>query len=167
MFAHNGNLNNLGQSRLQPSGRYQPVGTTDSELAFCLLLSRVSVLEHAPRQLPALQLRLDAVAAMAEELRSFGPSSFLYADGDLLFVHADRRLQPLTGQVSAPALYRLACPADVPPMLLDDSHRAVSGTAQRVLLLASVPLTDEVWKPMSQGELMAVRNGEIVAALTI
>lgn len=29
---------------------------------------------------------------------------------------------------------------------------------------ASVALTDEVWRPLSEGELVAVRNGEVLCS---
>ena len=29
--------------------------------------------------------------------------------------------------------------------------------------LASVPLTDEAWRPMPEGEVIAIRNGEIIS----
>lgn len=117
VFAHNGNLKNLAQSLSDQTGHFKPVGETDSEQAFCVLLNHIKQLEHAPKQLASLQLRMETVAAMAMALRSFGPASFVYADGDVLFAHADRRLQPLTGQVKAPALYRLDCPALGSPAL--------------------------------------------------
>ncbi|MDZ7669122.1 MAG: class II glutamine amidotransferase [Gammaproteobacteria bacterium] len=143
------------------------MGETDSELAFCLLLDRIRQLPHARGQLPSLQARLDTVAEVALALRALGPASFLYADGDVLFVHADRRLQPLTGQVTAPALYRLECPAGRKAVLVRDSESAETITAQRVILLASVPLTHEAWIPMQEGEVLAVRQGEIVASVQL
>ena len=167
VFAHNGNLNNLVHSSLVDSGCIQAVGETDSELAFCLLLDRIRQLPHARGQLPSLQARLDTVAEMALALRALGPASFLYADGDVLFAHADRRLQPLTRQVTAPALYRLECPAGEKAALVRDSESAEAATAQRVILLASVPLTHEAWTPMQEGEVLVVRQGEIVASVQL
>lgn len=101
---------------------------------------------------------------MALALRSLGPAGFLYTDGDMLFVHADRRLQPLTRQVTAPALYRLECPAGDKAVLVRDSESEEAVTAQRVILLASVPLTQEAWIPMREGEVLAIRRGEVVAS---
>ena len=164
VFAHNGNLKNLVHSLPVNNGCFQPVGETDSELAFCLLLDRIRQLPHAHGQLPSLQARLDAVAEVALALRALGPASFLYADSDVLFVHADRRLQPLTRQVTAPALYRLECPAGDKAALVRDSESAQTKTAQRVILLASVPLTQEAWTPMQEGEVLAIRQGEIIAS---
>lgn len=34
------------------------------------------------------------------------------------------------------------------------------------LLIASVPLTEESWQPLAEGELMAVRQGQLLAART-
>ncbi|MDZ7684801.1 MAG: class II glutamine amidotransferase [Gammaproteobacteria bacterium] len=167
VFAHNGNLKNLVHSSPINSGCFQPVGETDSELAFCLLLDRIRQLPHARGQLPSLQARLDTVAEVALALRALGPASFLYADGDVLFAHADRRLQPLTRQVTAPALYRLECPAGDKAALVRDSESAEAVTAQRVILLASVPLTQEAWIPMREGEVLAVRQGEIIASIQL
>ncbi|MEX2488495.1 MAG: class II glutamine amidotransferase, partial [Pseudomonadales bacterium] len=138
-----------------------------SELAFCLLLDRIRQLPHACGQLPPLQARLDTVAEVALALRALGPASFLYADSDVLFAHADRRLQPLTRQVTAPALYRLECPAGDKAALVRDSQSAEAVTAQRVILLASVPLTQEAWTPMREGEVLAVRQGEIIASIQL
>ena len=105
--------------------------------------------------------RLEAVAALALALRAFGPASFLYADGDAVFAHADRRLQPLTEQVTAPALYRLECPAGYKVALVGDCELPDAGTAQRVMLLASVPLIHKAWVAMPQGEVIAVRLVEM------
>jgi glutamine amidotransferase len=163
VFVHNGNLKNLTQSPLYKIGTFQPVGETDSEQAFCMLLEGVRITESESPELPSLNLRLDAVAAFAEVLRPFGPASFLYADGDALFVHADRRLQPLTGQVTAPALFRLDCSTDQPASLLRDCHLPDDASKQHMVLIASVPLTNEPWKPMPEGTVIAVYRGEVVA----
>ncbi|MFN2287134.1 MAG: class II glutamine amidotransferase [Chromatocurvus sp.] len=167
VFTHNGNLESLPHSSLVGNDFFQPVGETDSELAFCLLLDRIRQLPYPRGQLPSLQSRLDTVIEVALALRALGPASFLYADGDVLFVHADRRLQALTRQVTAPALYSLECPAGDKAALVRDSESAETNTAQRVILLASVPLTREAWIPMGEGEVLAVRQGEIVASVQL
>jgi glutamine amidotransferase len=160
VFAHNGSLTGLPKFDKE---RFRPVGETDSEQAFCFLLERMSGLDHSPDQLPSTNLRMNLVAEVAKELRTYGPASFLYSDGDLLFAHADRRIQPLTRQVSAPALYRLECPVNKTSALVVDSGDSDAGKAQKVVLFASVPLTNEAWKPMPEGELIAVQNGEVVS----
>jgi glutamine amidotransferase len=131
VFAHNGNLKYPGDLPRFSDDGFQPIGDTDSEKACCQLLNRIKALEHPAGALPSLQMRLDAVAGMALELRELGPASFLYADSDTLFAHADRRLQPLTGTVTPPAMFRLDCQSghplasisDCPPQ--DQEHKAV------------------------------------------
>jgi len=167
VFTHNGNLKSLAQSSFVRSEIFQPVGETDSEFAFCLLLDRIRQLPQVPGQLPSLRSRLDTVADMAIKLRELGPANFLYADGDVLFAHSDRRLQPLTRQVTAPALYRLECPAGDKSPLVSDGESLETVTAQRVVLLASIPLTQEKWTPMPEGEVLAVRHGEVVESIQL
>jgi glutamine amidotransferase len=36
---------------------------------------------------------------------------------------------------------------------------------QTVMLIASVPLSEEAWRPLAEGELIAVRGGERVATM--
>lgn len=166
VFAHNGNLKHLAQLPFDHSGCFQPVGETDSELAFCRLLDRIKQLEHTSSKRACLQARLDTVAELATALRALGPASFIYADGDVLFAHADRRLQPLSGQVSAPALYHLTCPVGSETTLMRDS-KTQTHKDQRVILLATVPLNDEAWMPMQEGEIVVLRDGAIIASIQL
>lgn len=137
LFAHNGML--PGVERLRARWN-RPVGDTDSEHAFCALLDRLRPLWD--RGTPELADRFDEVAAFAAELRDLGPANFLYSDGDTLFAHAHRRRNDL-GAIEPPGLHML--------------HRR-DGT----VLLASVPLTDESWTPLAEGELVAIRDGRVV-----
>jgi len=82
----------------------------------------------------------------------------------VLFAHADRRLQLSTSQVTAPALYRLECPAGG-AALVRNCESENTQTAQRVILLASVPLTDEPWVAMTEGEILAIQLGAVVASV--
>src|SRR5690554_6175589 len=76
-FAHNGNLARLFEEA-EPAGHYRPVGATDSELAFCRLLSGMERLAAPLHALPSLEARLEVVAEMALALRRLGPANFLY-----------------------------------------------------------------------------------------
>ena len=42
------------------------------------------------------------------------------------------------------------------------SRLSVRGACQEVTLFASVPLTDERWTPLVEGEPVAVERGEVV-----
>lgn len=164
VFAHNGDMPGIGNSETLTLHRYRPVGQTDSEFAFCALMGRLRTLwqEASP---PPLNERLSVIAAFAADLRVLGPANFLYADGDTLFAHGHKRLQKGSPHAEPPGLWTLqrhCAPADPPP-----AHQAGVAIAQeeRVsLLIASVPLTDEAWQPLAEGELVAVRQGQLLTA---
>ncbi|HLD66664.1 MAG TPA: class II glutamine amidotransferase [Pseudomonas sp.] len=164
VFAHNGNLHGIDfQLGL---GEFQPIGETDSEQAFCALLGRLKEL-YVSTEMPALKPRLDVIASFAIELRRHGPANFIYADGDALFAHADRRLQLDTGLVTPPALYLWQTPASGFTKQHAEALSVVDVDRQPVTLIASVPLACEGWRPMKEGEMVAVRSGEILETLFI
>jgi len=162
VFAHSGNLPGIYRSGALALERYRPIGQTDSEHAFCALLSRLSPLWQAQCP-PTLDLRLSVLSEFAHELRALGPANFLYADGDALFAHGHRRMQ-ITGRAEPPGLWtrqRLCPTADAAPEHSGGASIAQAG--QTVVWVASVPLTQDAWQPLADGELVAVRAGALLA----
>ncbi len=165
VFAHNGDLPGIEANAALAMGPYLPVGQTDSERAFCALLTRMQVLWANVKQdgAPSLQDRMALLAAFAADLRALGPANFLYADGDALFAHSDRRMQRGRPRPEPPGLWTLqrhCAPAD--PPLDERAGVSVAPEARVAVFIASVPLTGEAWRPMAEGELVAVRNGEVL-----
>jgi glutamine amidotransferase len=162
VFAHNGDLPGLEGAVPLDRGACRPVGETDSALAFCVLLTRLTALwlDVAP---PPLEDRLLVLADFAAELRALGPANFLYADGDTLFAHGDRRLQR-NGHAEPPGLWirQRRCPPN-DASADQDAGIAVRTDSASVVWVASVPLTDDPWEPLTCGELVAIRDGEIVS----
>lgn len=161
-FAHNGTLKNV--KALNPI-HYHPIGETDSELSFCLLMDRMEKLWRT-EEVPPLKERVDVVEEFAHEICRMGPSNFLYSDGEAFFAHGDVRHDPLKGTVSWPGLhyYELECSLDTKNF--DESARdgiSIEGVDDVVTLFASVPLNDCPWVPLKRGELIAVSRGKIVA----
>lgn len=165
VFAHNGDLPGIwSNAALAVTSLHRPIGQTDSEYAYCALLARLRLLWEPPVP-PSLQVRLEVLATFASDLRAVGPANFLYADGDALFVHGHRRIQRATGKVEAPGLWLLQRHCKPTGALPSGSDGlAIDQGDQTVVLIASVPLTDEVWRPLSEGELVAVRNGEVLCS---
>lgn len=162
-FAHNGDLPGIHRSEALALGHSRPVGQTDSEHAFCALLSRLGALWNAGEP-PTLETRLSVLAAFAADLRTLGPANFLYADGDALFAHGHRRVQLASGHIEPPGLWCLPRECPVPAGADEDLAGVSVGRAARaVVLLASVPLSDEAWHPLAEGELLAVRAGRVVS----
>jgi glutamine amidotransferase len=160
VFAHNGTLRGIRDTPLA-SGGPQPLGETDSEYAFCLLLARMHALGTGGRH-PTIAERRATVTEFAAGLRPLGPANFLYADGELLFAHGDRR-QGDDGRTSAPGLHFIERPE-----LPTDPSWLVSGVRlgsrlEPAAIVASVPLTEEPWHPVREGELMVLSRGRLLA----
>jgi glutamine amidotransferase len=137
------------------------MGTTDSEYAFCALLQLLEKLWLASAEVPTLEDRIEVVSSFARRIRRFGPANFLYWDGNALFAHSHRRRHAGEVGFRPPGLYTLCRTCAFEPS--DPRIRGVSvvpaAEEQRVFLVASVPLTDERWQPLDEGELIAVSNG--------
>ncbi len=159
-FAHNGNLIGIGELPMFAPGRFHPVGETDSEIAFCALLQRLAKI-WSPGNVrpPDLERRLRCISDFAAELRELGPANFLYSDGDTLFAHSHRR-RHADGKIRAPGLCMLqrSCGPDDPRLAV--SGIDLRGPSRDVVLVASVPLTDEQWRPLKEGEVVAIARGE-------
>jgi predicted glutamine amidotransferase len=148
LFAHNGMLPGIeGQARFALGGT-RPIGDTDSEHAFCALLERMRPLWE--RGVPGLEDRLTGIAAFAADLRELGPANFIYSDGDVIFAHGHRR-KGEAGAIEPPGLHVLcrACTS--------------ADEAQEVALVASVPLSGETWRALAEGEVIALRDGRVIA----
>ncbi|MFM9888626.1 MAG: class II glutamine amidotransferase, partial [Burkholderiales bacterium] len=162
VFAHNGDLGNIGERPELGGRRFQPVGETDSEIAFCGLLERLSAL-WCDTVNPSIEERLLVLRHFAHELRACGPANFLYSDGDALFAHADRRTQS-DGTVRPPGLWMLErqCVESQPSAEIDGINLVAS--PQSVVLFASVPLTDELWQAIEEGRILAAQAGRVLVA---
>lgn len=161
LFAHNGSLPEIEQATEFNSRQYHPVGDTDSEKAFCTLMSRMAKIWTLPKIVPPLEQRMIAVSKFAGSLKLLGLSNFIYSDGDALFAHGDRRKNEKTGRIEAPGLVylRRRCQGLEPG--LKTSGLSISGTGQDICIIASVPLDDAAWKPLKEGEVIAVSKGSI------
>jgi predicted glutamine amidotransferase len=151
IFAHNGNLKGF-RYRPAEAARYRPVGSTDSEAAFCTLL------EHLRRAFPAGRPRpralQRAVAAVAEDLAAHGSFNFLLSNGDVLLAHCSTRLAYIVRKAPFGTAH-----------LMDEDltvdFRDVTSPEDRVAVIATAPLTDnETWTPLAPGELLMFRGGE-------
>ena len=164
VFAHNGDLHGAFNVKALTLGDHHPVGQTDSEHAFCALLARVSKLWKAGED-PSVEARLALVAQFAAELRALGPANFLYADSDALFVHGHRRLQRTSHRAEPPGLWIRQRRCSLPDPAPDEHGGAsVAQAEQAVVWIASVPLTDDGWRPLAEGEVLAVRDGEVLSS---
>lgn len=168
IFAHNGTLKNLHDDFAHKPLRDQPIGDTDSELAFCLLLQRLASIWHNTGTLPDISERLEIFAGFAAEMRERGSANFLYSDSDALFVHADKRIYEEGEGYSEPRPPGLSvrnCSAcQIGPEFACNGLK-VGMADQRTMLFASVPLGEDGWEPLPEGTAIAVRGGEEIARM--
>ncbi len=161
-FAHNGDLQIGARRDNRRQHRFRPVGNTDSELVFCELLERLEILwRDCGVGPPPMTDRLQIVAGFAAELRTLGPANFIYADGDLMFAHAHRRTQP-DGGIAPPGLHWLERCCDEPLAEAAAAGVSLETAPQEAVLVASVPLTGESWKPMDEGEIAVFQAGRLI-----
>ena len=163
-FAHNGTfVNILEDPRFIPQS-FCPVGTTDSEHAFCLLMDRMKEVWCTHSEIPSLDERLRVVQKFAEEMRTLGPTNFLYSDGETLFAHGHKRHDPITQEIAWPGLYYIHLPDEKKSSEFENSHKSgisVKSENDLVTLFASVPLKEGDWHPLKEGETIAVTRGQI------
>src|SRR5512139_3995785 len=161
VFAHNGKLSDTSGLDRQ-ARRFRPVGETDSELAACALFQRVGEIWRQPT--PSTAERIALVRDFAGELRPLGPANFLYTDGELLIAHGHRRTQS-SGRIEPPGLWMLqrSCPYQEDP--LEQAGVRIDGGVQQqsVVLFASVPLSEEPWIALDEGQVVAVGADGIIA----
>ena len=171
LFAHNGGFNGIEDLFARSVHRYHPVGDTDSEKGFCLLLDRLVKIWEGVIP-PPLEVRLAIVEAFAAAMRPLGIANFLYSDGEFVFGHGHRRTQ-VDGVVRPPGLWlrhrhragahgAAIAPPIASGVTIHANEHAAAHDAQEIALLASVPVTGGHWSPLAEGEVAVVSNGELV-----
>ena len=134
-----------------------------SEVAFCILLERLAPLWESG-SVPALDRRLAVFRQFAADMAAIGPANMLYSDGDVLFVHGHRRMQA-DGRITPPGLWRLSRLCEKCRDTVARDHATSSRLDRRkqeVMLFASIPLSDEDWVPLVEGEVLAIRHGRLL-----
>jgi glutamine amidotransferase len=168
VFAHNGDTPGVFRDERFATGRFRPVGETDSEYAFCDLLRRLAP-TYDSQHSPSLRNRLETFAHFAADLATLGPANLLYSDGRTLFAHSHQRRTWPSEPYRPPGLYALIRRCTSEPTLLHAPGVRICGTSQpqRAALLASVPLSAEAWRPLSEGAVLALEDGQLIAELRV
>jgi predicted glutamine amidotransferase len=154
VFAHNGTIKRAARLTL---GGFRPMGQTDSEHAFCALLS---ALRHdfpdAPRSRKELA---QAVAAHAARIGRDGTFNMLLGDGHQLYARCSTKLHHLIRK----APFRKATLADEEVSV---DFAALTTPRDRVAIVATTPLTrDETWIAGEPGAMWVFRRGALVDTL--
>lgn len=150
-FAHNGQFKGIKEESL---GDFQPVGTTDSEYAFCWLLGKLKKkFQERPRNEAEL---FRVLLKLVTELRTKGVSNLLFSDSKNLYAFCSTKLSWITRK--SPFGKARLLDAD-----LTVDFRKVTRPGDRVTVIATQPLTsNEEWNSFSPGEFQVWRKGRIV-----
>jgi predicted glutamine amidotransferase len=165
VFAHNGDVSGVLVPGQFPLRHFHPVGETDSEHAFCYLLDKLhSLWRKAP---PPVSERIKVIRAVANRLTTLGPSNFLYGDGEYLYAYSHRRLQGGKPPPRPPGLHWLIRNCQAGGSEIEGGGIQIRSVPtrdeQKVILVASVPLTDEPWEVITEGSLLVLRDGCVVS----
>ncbi|MFO0691286.1 MAG: class II glutamine amidotransferase [Myxococcota bacterium] len=148
-FAHNGHLEDFAPPDSALRG-FRPVGTTDSERAFCFLLS---ALRERFAEMPPRAVLLEQIASLTREIAYHGSFHYLLSNGDFLLAHSTENL----AYVVREAPFGTAHLVDED---LSVDFRALTTPEDRVAVIATTPLTDdETWTPIAPGELVLFVDG--------
>jgi predicted glutamine amidotransferase len=150
VFAHNGDLKNYAPPM---TGPYRPVGTTDSELAFCYLMN---ALHDRFATEPSLAELTSALAELTPPIAAHGSFNYMLSDGDALFAHCSTNLHYLVRQHP----FAVAKLSDE-DMSVDFAQVTTRG--DRVAVIVTEPLTtNEDWIAFAPGDLKVFVGGEAV-----
>ena len=162
-FAHNGTFKDIQLMGKYQTKNFRPVGCTDSEHAFCVLMEQLKLLWSDYDGLPPLRERFQIVHSFAAEMRSLGAANFLYSDGETLFGHGHQRHDPITDELTWPGMHYLNLDCEDELNGLEKSSKSPITVKQHdhiITLFASVPLSTGDWHPLKEGEVIAVTKGQ-------
>jgi glutamine amidotransferase len=154
VFAHNGDLKEFSPPL---HGSFKPVGSTDSELAFCWLLQE---LNKSHVNVPSIEELTTTLSELIPRISSHGTFNFLLSNGQALWAHASTKLCYVLRQHPFPEV-----------QLKDDDVTVdlsdLNGPEDRQVIVVTEPLTtNEAWVAMASGELQAFVDGRPLARAT-
>jgi len=146
-FAHNGQLRGI---KKRPLAQFRPIGTTDSEHAFCWMLGR---LRERWQEAPSEKRLLAALAELCTELAGNGVFNMLLSDGRALYCHCSTNLVWLTRR--SPFGHATLLDED-----LAVDFATETTPSDIVTVVATRPLTrDEHWTVIPRRSLIGFRDG--------
>jgi predicted glutamine amidotransferase len=151
-FAHNGTLRE-SYGRDLMLGTLNPIGGTDSEYAFCHLMSFIENNIESWNE-SSFSLLYDKF----QEINAYGDFNCLFSDGEYLFCYHD------AGGYTGLCYVRRTAPYTKVKLTDEDFEIDLQGEKrpeQAGYIIATRPLTDENWVRFTPGELIVFKNGDI------
>jgi predicted glutamine amidotransferase len=151
VFAHNGDLKDY-HPKLHAA--FQPVGTTDSERAFCWLMQELAK-SHA--SLPTVCELTSTLRELIPQVTAFGTFNCLLSNGDAMWAHCSTKLHHLTRQ--HPFAQATLADHDWTVNFAEVNH-----PGDRATVIVTTPLTNnEQWTAFAPGEIKVFVDGLHVA----
>ncbi|RZN60462.1 MAG: hypothetical protein EF811_06515 [Methanonatronarchaeia archaeon] len=148
VFAHNGTIEDTEGLELD---KYMPIGSTDSEHAFCYLLDEIW--RHG------MDFNFKWLHEVLREINKFGKFNCIFSDGEKLYCYHD-----LNGHNEFYFVRREAPHGEI--RLRDEDIRVdldkEVDPGQKGFIAATNQLTNEDWSSFREGELVVFREGEII-----
>ena len=149
IFAHNGDLHGF-----QPNltGRFAPIGNTDSERAFCYLLDQF--VENFGYNEPSLEDIFALLTQLAPQLAEHGTFNFCLSNGQALFSYATTKLHWLVREYPFQ-------PAQLVDLDVEVDFSQHTTSEDRVAVITTEPLTqNENWIAYKPGEMILFQHGQ-------
>ena len=154
-YAHNGQLTDY-ESKFNLR-RFQAVGDTDSEMAFCWILEKV-VLQFGETAPVDMKPVFEYIATLADEIRELGVFNMILSDGIDLMAYCTNNLCHITRR--APFGQAKLIDTDV---VIDFQKETTPNDV--VTVIATRPLTNnEQWQVLSPGDWRLFHKGDIKSA---
>jgi predicted glutamine amidotransferase len=148
IFAHNGDLHDFHP---QLSGRYTPVGNTDSERSFCYLLDQLTA-KFGFKE-PSLDEIFDVLVDISPQIAEHGTFNFCLSNGQALFSYAVTKLHWLVREYPFK-------PAQLIDIDVEVDFSQVTTAEDRVAVITTEPLTqNEQWIAFEPGEMLLFKDG--------
>ena len=154
VFAHNGNLADFAP-RLHAG--FRPVGSTDSERAFCWIMQELAKSHAGVPSIEELSLTL---RELAPQLARHGTFNFLLSNGQALWAHA-------SSKPDSPILYYVERRHPFAHATLSDEDLSVNFAehtqpSDRIAVVVTAPLTtNEAWTAFAPGALKVFVDGAL------
>lgn len=152
-YAHNGQLKNFSSEL--PVKYHIPIGTTDSEHAFCWIMDQLHLKFGAME--PQRETLFSYISELTRKLDSLGVANVIITDGEYVFAYCSNNLHWLTRRAPFG-------PASLIDVEVTVNFKNVTSCNDVVTVIATKPLTDnEAWQKMAPTEWRLFRLGELIS----
>lgn len=149
IFAHNGDLHGFDPVL---TGKFTPVGNTDSERSFCYLLDQL-VAKFGYVE-PSLEEIFAVLEDISPQVAEHGTFNFCLSNGKALFSYATTKLHWIVREYPFQ-------PARLIDLDVEVDFSSVTTPEDRVAVITTEPLTDnEKWLAYQPGEMILFQHGK-------